>query len=148
MSERLARPYPLREKSRNDLEPRLLPLSPGARRNWQAFHDRVEKNLGLGGRLEPISGFAAKMAEHAARLAAVITWWVDPNAETIEAEILAGAIELVEHYGQEALRLQQAAGVPKDIADAQFFSAGCTTDGASRKCRYPTSYSAALIRSR
>lgn len=119
MTERLAQPYPLREKTRNDLAPRVLRFLPEARRDWLKFSDDIERLLTPGGELEPITGFAAKMAEHAARLAAVITWWHKPDAEEIDAETLAGAIELVRHYGDEALRLQQAAGIPGDIADAQ-----------------------------
>ena len=119
MRERLARPHPLREKSRNDLEPRLVRFSSEARRDWLDFSDHIEKLLAPGGALKPISGFAAKMAEHAARLAAVISWWTNPDVEEIDAETLAGAISLVEHYGDESLRLQQAAEIPRDIADAQ-----------------------------
>ena len=74
--------------------------------------------LGPGGVLEPISGFAAKMGEHAARLAAVMAWWAD-NAREIDAAALDGAIALVEHYGEEALRLYQSSVVPLDIAEAQ-----------------------------
>jgi hypothetical protein len=70
MAERMARPYSLQPKSQNDLAPRALKLSPEARTSWHAFGDRIEKKLAPGGELEPISGFAAKMAEHAARLAA------------------------------------------------------------------------------
>ena len=32
---------------------------------------------------------------------------------------MLNATELAEHYGSEALRLQQAAGMPREIADAQ-----------------------------
>ena len=32
---------------------------------------------------------------------------------------MLNATELAEHYGSEALRLQQAAGMPSEIADAQ-----------------------------
>ncbi len=101
MAERAARPFPLHEKSQNELAPRLLRFSCDARKTWLAFVDEVEGLLGRGSVLEPISGFAAKMPEHAARIAALITWWTDHDAAEIGSEALAGAIELVRHYGAE-----------------------------------------------
>ena len=118
MAGRAALPFPLHGKSQNELAPRLLRFSCEARKTWLAFVDEVEGLLGRGSVLEPISGFAAKMPEHAARIAALITWWTDPDAAEIGSAALAGAIELVRHYGAESLRLQQAAGVPQDISDA------------------------------
>lgn len=119
MTTALALPYPLREKSRNDLAPRTLRLCAEARRRWIGFGDHIERMIGPGGQLEPISGFAAKMAEHAARMAAAMAWWSDHNVEVIDAETMSNAIQLVEHYADEALRLWQASVVPADIADAQ-----------------------------
>jgi hypothetical protein len=119
MTTALALPYPLRQKSRNDLAPRTVRLSVEARAGWIAFADHVERMIGPGGQLEPISGFAAKMAEHAARMAAAMAWWSDHDAIEIDAETLSNAIQLVEHYADEALRLWQASVVPADIADAQ-----------------------------
>ena len=58
------------------------------------------------------------MPEHAARLAAVMTWWANPDAEEVDADTLLNAIRSIEHYGSEALRLQQASGLPSDIKDA------------------------------
>jgi hypothetical protein len=110
---------PLQSGTRNELAPRTIRLSPEARADWVRFSDHIERMLAPGGKLEPISGFAAKMAEHAARLAAVIAWWSDHAAVEIDSETLRGAIRLVEHYGDEALRLWQASVVPPDIADAQ-----------------------------
>ena len=119
MTTALTLPYPLREKSRNDLAPRTLRLSGEARTRWFTFSDDVERMIGQGGQFEPISGFAAKMAEHAARLAAAMTWWSDHDANEIDAQTLSNAILLVEHYADEALRIWQASVVPTDIADAQ-----------------------------
>ena len=115
----LALPYPLLDKSRNDLAPRTLRLSAGARQRWVAFGDHIERMIGPGGELEPISGFAAKMAEHAVRIAAVLAWWSDHNVCEIDTNTLDGAIRLAEHYADEALRLWQASVVPAHIVDAQ-----------------------------
>ncbi len=119
LSAAMSLPLPLRPGTRNELMPRRLRLSAEARDEWIAFSDHVERLLGPGGELEPISGFAAKMPEHSARLAAVIAWWRDHRVTEIDADAIAGAIELVQHYAQEHLRLQHASVVPPDIADAQ-----------------------------
>lgn len=119
MSAALSLSMPLLAGTRNELAPRMLRLAHKARGVWIEFSDHVEKMLAPGKQLEPISGFAAKMAEHAARIAAVITWWSDHKAQEIDTDTLRGAIQLVEHYGDEVLRLWQASVVPPDIAEAQ-----------------------------
>ena len=55
LNELLRRSMPLKEGSRNELSPRVLPLSPEARVLWIAFSDEVEGQLVRGGALEPIS---------------------------------------------------------------------------------------------
>lgn len=118
LAEALSRPAPLIADTRNELAPRALSLSHEARVLWIEFSDHVERMIGPGGELEPISGFAAKAAEHAARLAAVMTWFADHDAQEIGADVLSGAIQLAEHYASEALRLHQTSVVPPDIAAA------------------------------
>src|ERR1700691_5457246 len=89
----LERPLPLAQGTRNELAPRLLPLSPEARRLWIDFHDHVEPRLCAGGELEPVRGLANKLPEHAARIAAVLTL-VDNFAagEVGRAEMEAGIL--------------------------------------------------------
>jgi putative DNA primase/helicase len=119
MTQTLAIKLPLRDGTRNELAPRTLRLSTSARESWIGFNDHIERMIGPGGALEPISGFAAKMGEHVGRLAAVMTWWSNHDATVIDREILTGAIQLVEHYADEALRIYQASVIPLDIAEAQ-----------------------------
>jgi hypothetical protein len=119
MTAAMARPMPLRQGTRNELAPRTLRMSPDARALWIEFSDHVEGLLKPGAALEPISGFAAKMPEHAARLAAVVTWWQDQDAASVDTTTLRGAMELVQYYADEHLRLHQASVVPPDIAAAQ-----------------------------
>jgi Protein of unknown function (DUF3987) len=75
---------------------------------WIAFHDHVEAQLGPGCDLAPIIGFAAKAAEHAARIAGVITIIEDIDAKEIGIKATAGALELADWYINEALRIQQS----------------------------------------
>ena len=119
MAKALARSFPIRDGTRNELSPRRLIMSADARACWTAFCDHGERKIASGGKFEQISGFAAKMSEHAARLAGAITWWRDHEAVEIDKATLLGAIEIVAHYGDEALRLYQASAIPVDIAEAQ-----------------------------
>lgn len=97
------------------LDPRTLELDAEARRRWIAYHDEVERDLGYGGALRPILGLGAKLAEHAARLAAVQTIFANPDADFISAESMANGIALARHYAAEALRLHGAATVAPDL---------------------------------
>lgn len=111
----LQRPFPLATNSRNVLAPRALPLSADATKTWRSFADHIESNLGPGGALEPISGLANKLPEHAARLAAVLTLVEYPLAAEITDEFMSRGIVLAQHYSSEALRLFQGAKVSPDV---------------------------------
>ncbi|UGX92331.1 DUF3987 domain-containing protein [Bradyrhizobium barranii subsp. barranii] len=111
----LQRPFPLAMNRRNVLEPRVLRLTPEATNVWRTFADDVERELGPGGDLAPISGFANKMPEHAARLAAVLTLVGDPAAGDITADFMARGVLLAKHYASEALRLFQGARIDHDL---------------------------------
>ena len=96
---------PVKQGTLNELDPIALTFSDDARTGWINFSDSVEAQLGPGGALVSIPGFAAKMAEHAARLAAVLRLLEDPSATTIELEDLERGIKLVRYYAKTALRL-------------------------------------------
>jgi hypothetical protein len=90
----LERPLPLAEGTRNELAPRTLPLSPGARKLWIAFANHVEVRLGAGGELEPVRGFANKLPEHAARIAAVPALVDDIEAGEVGTDKMEAGIAL------------------------------------------------------
>jgi hypothetical protein len=119
LAKRLSQPLWLRTGTRNELAPRQLRFSEKARAEWIEFADHIEKRLAPGGELESIRGLAAKLAEHAARLAAVMSWWADPDATQVGDEAMKDVIELARHYATEALRLQMAGSVNVEISDAQ-----------------------------
>jgi hypothetical protein len=106
---------PLAAGSRNVLAPKMLRLTPEATTRWRTFGDEVERDLGPGGRLAPIAGFANKMPEHAARLAGVLTLVENLAADEITEGALARGIMLVKHYESEALRLFHAAKINPDL---------------------------------
>jgi hypothetical protein len=113
------RPMPLKEGTFNELEPRVLRLSPDARQVWIEFADNVERQLGPRGELEPISGFAAKLPEHAARIAGVLTMFENPDALQIEAITLVNGIALSRHYAAAALRLHGLSRLNADLVNAE-----------------------------
>jgi hypothetical protein len=114
----LQRPFPLATNTRNVLVPRVLRLNAGATNIWRTFADHVEGQIGPGGALEPIIGFANKLPEHAARLAAVLTLIEDPAASDVTQEFMARGIVLAQHYSSEALRLFQGAKIDRDLRRA------------------------------
>jgi hypothetical protein len=94
--------------TRNELTPRALTISADAETPWRAFYDHVEGQCGAGNPLTSIGDFAAKAAEHVARIAGVITIVEDLHATEIGKEAMCGAIALVDWYVNEACRLHQA----------------------------------------
>lgn len=90
------------------LMPRELTMSTTAEDRWRDFYNWIEERCGAGGDLRPIRDFAAKAAEHAARIAGVLAIVADEHASQISAEIMTAAVRLTTWYTDEALRLQQA----------------------------------------
>jgi hypothetical protein len=115
----LETPPALAEGKRNELAPRALPLSIEATAVWIKFHDHVEAQLGYGGPLASIKAFASKAAEHAARLAGVITIVEDLHAREISLATMEGAITLLDWYISEALRIHQAGTTDPDLLSAK-----------------------------
>jgi hypothetical protein len=111
----LRQPFPLATNTRNVLAPPILRLNTSATTLWRKFADDVEAQLGPGGDLEPIIGFANKLPEHATRLAAVLTLIENPAASEISQELMARGIVLAQHYSSEALRLFQGAKIERDL---------------------------------
>ena len=95
------------------------PLSASAKRLWVAFHDHVERQLGDEGPLAPVRGFANKAAEHAARLAGVLTLVDNLAAAEINAAHMQAGITLAQFYLTEALRLVDAGATDQDLLLAE-----------------------------
>jgi hypothetical protein len=110
---------PLAPCGRNELTPRFLPLSSIARKLWIGFHDHVEDRLVVGGELEPVRGFANKLPEHAARIAAVLTLVRDLEASKVEKAEMEAGIEIAQHHAVEAKRLHGMSHVSAEIHNAQ-----------------------------
>ena len=115
----LETPLPLAENSQNQLSPRQLPLDPAAKNTWIGFHDHIEKLCRDGEPLHPIKGFAAKAAEHAARLAGMLALVDDLHISTIQPRHIEAGIELAQFYLGEALRLFNSAAENPDLVLAE-----------------------------
>jgi hypothetical protein len=115
----LAVPQPIRPGTLNELAPRRLPMSPSAKALWVRFSDEIEAELGPYGRYRPISGFAAKLAQHAGRLAAVLTLADNLDAGDIPSRYMEAGIMLARYYVSEVERLVGVASIPAPLQMAQ-----------------------------
>ncbi|MDP2045947.1 MAG: DUF3987 domain-containing protein, partial [Deltaproteobacteria bacterium] len=102
-------------KTTNELIPRALPVSPDGKKIWIRFHDWVQDHLKSGGVFRPISGIAAKAAEHALRLAGTLALVDNIDATFISLEHVKAGITLAQFYLNEALRLFHSAKTDPDI---------------------------------
>jgi Protein of unknown function (DUF3987) len=103
----------------NELAPRSLPMSPEARALWISSYNSIERDTAAGSRLDQHRDVAAKSAEPAARIAAVLTIVDDPYAKSIPADAMTRACRLANWYLDESLRLAELYLVPQEAADAQ-----------------------------
>jgi hypothetical protein len=102
-----------------ELQPRLLELSREARALLTNFYNRVELATKKDGPFSEIRGFATKAAEHAARIAGVMTIYQSIEAEAVSPEGMANAIGLMEWYLVEMNRISSAHVVPEGIQLAE-----------------------------
>jgi hypothetical protein len=97
---------PLAEGKLNELEPRPLPFSPTAATLYWDFGDAVELEMASSGEYAPIRGFAAKLPEHAARLATAIAAYNDLNVAELSEKDFKRGIGLAIYYASETKRVQ------------------------------------------
>jgi hypothetical protein len=115
----LCKPPILHVQTGDGLVPRHLPLAAEAKQLLVAAYDQMEMAQGPKGALEPIREWASKAAEHACRMAAVITLVADPDAGRVAAESMHGAIALVQFYLSEYTRLVAGFNQSPELEAAQ-----------------------------
>ncbi len=101
----------------HELKPRDLPLSADAAALWIAFYNEIERQQADGGELAQARPFASKAAEHAARIAGVMSTLEDPEARTIGAQAIECAIVVAGFYVNEHLRLTGASKDAQHVAN-------------------------------
>lgn len=113
------KPDPETGKPTNELTTRPLQIATDAKADWIDFHDWVQSHLHPDGIYRPISGIAAKAAEHALRLAGTLTLMENLDATIISQEKVRGGIVLANFYLGEALRLHHSAKTDTDLINAE-----------------------------
>lgn len=88
-----------------ELDARDLPMDDDATKLWIAFYNQVEAEQADGYELAQARPFASKAAEHAARIAGILTLVNNPDASAIDDEAMACAIKVTTFYIREHLRL-------------------------------------------
>jgi hypothetical protein len=96
---------------------RLLRLSPEAKAYWIELHNEFETEATK--KYEPIQAMTCKAAEQVARIAGVLTFLDDENAEVIGLEAVERSAALMGFYLDEALRIQQIAEEDQQIRLAE-----------------------------
>jgi hypothetical protein len=89
----------------NDLTPRILEMSAGARVEWINFYNRTEAQMKVDAPFAELKDVAGKMAEQAARIAAVLALVDDPETSEINGSAMTRACAIAEWHLQEAARL-------------------------------------------
>jgi hypothetical protein len=96
-----------------------LPFSPQALHMWTRFHDEVEARLVEGGEFADIRALASKAAEHAARIAGVLTLLDNDCAAVILGGDMERAIKLMGFYLSQSLKLADIAHVDPVVTRAK-----------------------------
>jgi hypothetical protein len=112
-----------------ELDLKIIKLSPDARQMWISYHDLIERQQAPDGAYRPITAFASKAAEHAARLAGIIQLFDNPEANEIGFDYMRCGIELVDFYLSEAIRLKQLASENQDLILAERLLAWFKAEG-------------------
>ena len=102
-----------------ELTPRRLPLSQGARELLWRFYEAIETAQATGGAMEHVRAYASKAAEQAARIAGVLTLWADLDAPEVTAQAMGWGVSLAQFYLTEARRLAEAGLVSEETAKAE-----------------------------
>jgi hypothetical protein len=115
----LEAPYPLVEDTRNELAPRPLPFSAEATKLYWEFADETEKAMAADGEYESIRPFAAKLPEHAARIAATIAGYQDIHVSELGRDDFVRGILIASYYAGEAKRIMESSLADPDLMMAQ-----------------------------
>jgi putative DNA primase/helicase len=114
------------------LRPRQMWLCDAARAAWIEYHDEVERDLGPGGELATVRDAAAKAADNAARLAALLATY--EGRTEVAAEDIEHAASIVTWHLSESRRVLGTAAAAQPQADAALLTAWVGTHGpASRR---------------
>jgi putative DNA primase/helicase len=112
----LAQPVPI--NADGSLSPGMLTFSPKAKAQWVSFYDRIERELGSGGRFHDIRDVASKIADNAARLAGLFHVFSGAIGSAVGVEHLEAGCRVAEWHLGEARRFFGEMALPAPVADA------------------------------
>lgn len=101
------------------LTPLVLPLSAAARRIWIDYHDDVELELSREGEYGDVADIAAKSAENAARIAAILHVFEHGPGGEISVDLMEAGAQVAAWHLYEARRIVSTREVPAAVKDAQ-----------------------------
>jgi hypothetical protein len=104
-----------------ELEFSIVELQAEARARWIGFSDHLERQQAPDGPLAEVSDLASKMAQHALRLAAVVSYFEGGEnvvRDGISLAAMNAGIAMGEFFLSEALRLFNAGSVDEDSDNA------------------------------
>lgn len=133
MHDLLAAPPPLRQGTRNELQPRALVLAPDAMAYWIEVKNGIEH--AMTGAYAGIHAWASKGGSQVARVAGVLTVVENPDAGVIQLDAIERATELVLYHLDEAARVVGTASVPTKVKHAELLLSWCWDTG--RTLLYP-----------
>lgn len=97
---------------------KTLKFSPEAKKEWIKFHDEVESAQKPDGEMSDIKDVASKAADNVARIAALFHLFEHNDNDTINAENVVAAGDIVTWHLYEAKRFLQQIATPSHIANA------------------------------
>ena len=110
----LNRPAPIDDNGA--LTPAMLQLSPDAKAAWVKFHDSIESMLLTGGELYDVRDVASKVADNAARLAALFHTF-NGSIGPIDLDALESAASITAWHLSEARRFLGELAMPAELAN-------------------------------
>lgn len=115
IAEILEQPVPIDDDGA--LTPPILPMTPEAKAAWVAFHNAIEGELSSGGELHDVKDVASKIADNAARLAALFQMF-QGSGGAIGLEAFEGASRITAWHLNESRRFFGELALPAELADA------------------------------
>ena len=100
------------------LSPTMLRFTPEAKASWVVFHDAIEEELSSGGELYDVRDVAAKVADNAARLAALFHVFEHGTEGAIGVDSFESASRIVAWHLSESRRFFGELALPVEMADA------------------------------
>ena len=100
------------------LEPKTLEFTPEAQQVWIEFLNEIERELPSGGELHDIRDVASKIADNAARLAALFHVYEHGTDAAVNAETFTRAAQIATWHLLEGKRFYGELALPEEMANA------------------------------